>query len=1041
MMRRRLLLLLAALIFAPGAWAGEVLTLGVLSYRPKAIMQRTWQPLANYLTQAVPGHEVRLRVLNPAEMEGALQRHELDFVFTNPAHYISLRSGNLLSGALATVVRAEKGHIVPAIGGVMIVRDDRDDITTLRDLYGKRVATPAPSFLGGYVSQAFELFDAGLDLDRIEFESSAQLHDRIVDAVLRGEADVGFVRTGVLEDLAREGRTDISQLRVLNRQNLPGFPYALSTRLYPEWPLVALPQVNSETARVIAARLLNLEADDPAAISAGIHGFSIPADYAPVESAMRSLRAPPFDQLPEFTWQDVFDRYQPVVISLLGAGCIILALAIGLARRNRQLDRSNRQARHLAVAMKLERERLDNVIAATQVGTWEWTIPTGELQINRRWAEMLGYTPEELTPVTIETWHRLTHSDDQIAIKRKLRAHFAGEVPGFRHDIRMRHKDGHWVWIHSCGSVITSARDGSPQLMAGTHEDITERKQSEDALRLSASVFQNSYEAILITDADNRIVDVNPSFTRITGYAREEVLGQNPSILSSGKQSRDFYTQLWRSLQTTDHWRGEVWNRRKNGELFAESLSITRVLDDNGRLVHHVAVFSDVSRLKAHAEELDRIAHFDPLTGVPNRRLLEDRLRQAIAHADRSRRQLAVCLLDLDGFKPINDQYGHEAGDQLLVEIVDRLQTMLRSVDTIARLGGDEFVLLLGDLDSHSVFDRILEAVSEPVQLRDDSVAVSASIGVALYPDDRVDADTLLRHADQAMYLAKQRGRNCVQVFDSSVEASLRQKQELLRRLAQALEQGEFVLHFQPKVDMLERRPVGAEALVRWNHPEVGLRPPADFLPALEGNELEITLGEWVIRTALEQVANWRAAGLDLPVAVNISARHLLKANFVADLKAMLDEHPDIAPDRLELEIVESTAITDMNAALDVLTACRALGVRLALDDFGTGYASLAYFRRLPVDLLKIDRSFVRDMLSDADDRAIVLSVVHLAQAFDRQVIAEGVETMDHAEALIEIGCRLGQGYGIARPMPAAHVPGWIVWYTAATGEAAAEHG
>ena len=1040
MIRRWLLLLLIALLLPAPAWAAEILTLGVLSYRPKDVMQRTWQPLADYLTQAVPGHEVRLRVLNPAEMEGALQRHELDFVFTNPAHYINLRSGNLLSGALATLVRAEQGHIVPAIGGVMIVREDRADITQLRDLYGKRVATPAPSYLGGFVSQAYEIVDAGLDLGRIRFESSAQLHDRIVDAVLKGEVDAGFVRTGVLEDLAREGRTEIAQLRILNRQTLPGFPYALSTRLYPEWPLVALPQVNSETARLIAARLLSLEADDPAAIAAGIHGFAIPADYGPVESAMRSLRAPPFDQVPDFTWRDVLDRYQPVAISLVGTGGIILVLAIGLMRRNRQLDTSNRQARHLAVAMKLERERLDNVISATQVGTWEWTIPTGELRINARWAEILGYTPDELAPVSIETWRRLAHPDDQAAIQGKLQAHFDGELPGFRHDTRMRHKSGSWVWVHTCGSVITCTRDGSPLLMAGTHEDITERKLAEDALRLSASVFQNSYEAILITDADNRIVDVNPSFTRITGYAREDVLGQNPSILSSGRQSREFYAQLWRSLQTTDHWRGEVWNRRKNGELFAESLSITRVLDSNGRLIHHVAVVSDISRLKAHAEELDRIAHFDPLTGVPNRRLLEDRLRQAIAHADRSRKPLAVCLLDLDGFKPINDQYGHEAGDQLLVEIVDRLQSMLRSVDTVARLGGDEFVLLLGDLESHGVFDRILEAVSQPVQLRDDSVAVSASIGVALYPEDPVDADTLLRHADQAMYLAKQRGRNCVQVFDASVEASLRQKQELLRRLAQALEQGEFVLHFQPKVDMLERRPVGAEALLRWNHPEEGLRPPADFLPALEGNELEIALGEWVIRTALEQVASWRAAGLDLPVAVNISARHLLKANFVADLKAMLDEHPDITPDRLELEIVESTAITDMNAALEVLTACRALGVQLALDDFGTGYASLAYFRRLPVDLLKIDRSFVRDMLSDADDRAIVLSVVHLAQAFDRRVIAEGVETTDHAQALIEIGCRLGQGYGIARPMPAAHIPGWIAWYSA-TDDAAAGRG
>ena len=282
-----------------------------------------------------------------------------------------------------------------------------------------------------------------------------------------------------------------------------------------------------------------------------------------------------------------------------------------------------------------------------------------------------------------------------------------------------------------------------------------------------------------------------------------------------------------------------------------------------------------------------------------------------------------------------------------------------------------------------------------------------------------------------AVYLAKQRGRDCMQLFDAGVEQSLQAKQDLLRRLAQALEEHEFVLHYQPKVDMLQRRPIGVEALVRWQHPERGMLAPGEFLSTIEGSELEVELGVWVIRSALQQINSWRALGLDLPVAVNVSARHLLRPGFVRSLRDALAQHPAIAPDRLEIEIIESTAITDMHSALEVLTACRALGVRLALDDFGTGYASLAYFRRLPVDLLKIDHSFVRDMLTDADDRAIVLSVVHLAQSFGREVIAEGVETMEHAQALIDIGCHLGQGFGIARPMPPTHIPGWMSWYTA----------
>lgn len=1021
--------LLVAACIAPASAARE-LVLGVLAYRPKPIMEQAWQPLVESLSDAIPDASVRLRLLDSDEMANALQRQELDFVFTNPSHFIALRGENALSGALATLVTQYQDVPTAYIGGVIITRSDRTDLRDLSSLNGKRIATPDRNFLGGYVAQAYEMLLAGIQPDMVELRTGSDVHDSVVDAVLKGEVDAGFIRTGLIEQLEREGRISRSQLRVISQQNPLGFPFVTSTRLYPEWPLVALPQVEDHIARQMAAQLLNLAPRHPAARAAGIHGFTIPADYSPVESAMRALRVAPFDTLPDFTWRDVLKRYNAWVLALTAAGIVILVLAVGLARGNRQLGAAHRRSQALAATVELERQRLGNILEATQVGTWEWNVMTGKLVVNARWAEIIGFTLEELSPITIDTWTQCLHPDDLQTSNTLLGKHFRGEIPDYRFEGRVQHKAGHWVWIFICGRLISRTPDDRPLVMVGTHQDISERKHAEELLRLSASVFTNSYEAILITDHTNRIVDVNPAFSRITGYSREEVLGQNPSMLSSGRQDREFYSAMWKSLSERDHWRGEVWNRRKNGEPYAESLSITRVKDESGRLIHHVAVFSDISRLKAHAEELDRIAHFDPLTGIPNRRLLDDRLRHAIAHADRSGRPLAVCMLDLDGFKPINDQFGHEAGDQLLVEIVQRLQAMLRAVDTVARLGGDEFVLLLGDLDSEVVFERILNEVRKPVRIQDAAVNVSASIGVALYPEDNADADTLLRHADQAMYRAKQRGRNCVQFFDASVEQDLRSQQELLKRLTQALEQRELVLHYQPKVDMLARQPIGVEALVRWQHPERGLLPPAEFLPAMEGNELEVRLGEWVIGSALEQIDAWTASGIELSVAINVSARHLLKPGFVDALRQALAAHPDVAPQQLEIEIVESTAITDMRKALDVLNACRQLGVRLALDDFGTGYASLAYFRRLPIDLLKIDRSFVRDMLSDADDRAIVLSVVHLAQAFDREVIAEGVETLDHANALINMGCRLGQGFGIARPMPAEHIPGWLNWYT-----------
>ena len=1029
----RCALLFAALLYilVLPVQAAQQLVLGVLAYRPKPVMEQAWRPLAESLAAALPDASLTLRILDSYELKRALQHDELDIVFTNPTHFISLRSENALSGALATVITLHQEVPTSSLGGVIIVRSERTDLDTLASLRGKRVATPNRNFLGGYVAQAFEMLEAGIEPGMIKLETGSDLHDAVVEAVLEGQVDAGFIRTGVLEQLTEEGRIDPARLRVLNEQELPSFPYAVSTRLYPEWPVVALPRVEEKFARRIAAQLLRLEASDPVLRATGIHGFTIPADYTPVENVMRTLRVTPFDSLPDFTWRDILLRYPAWTSALATAILIIILLAIGLARGNRQISSAHRRARTLAAAIALERERLGNIIAATQVGTWEWNVPNGSLTLNARWAEMLGYELAELEPTSIETWNHLVHPDDLVRSNALVKNHFNGEMADYRFALRMRHKAGHWIWVFDCGRLISRTADGKPLLMVGTHQDISEHKQAEEMLRLSASVFTNSYDAIMITDSENRFVDVNPAFTRITGYSREEVLGCKPSLLSSGRHDREFYAQMWRSLLERDHWRGEVWNRRKSGEVYPESLSITCVRDDRKQVIHHVALFSDISRLQAHADELDRIAHFDPLTGVPNRRLLDDRLKHAIAHAERSGQALAVCMLDLDGFKPINDQFGHEAGDHLLIEIVSRLQSMLRKVDTVARLGGDEFALLLGDLENHTVFDRILNEVRKPVRMGGAEVSVSASVGVTLYPEDHSDADTLLRHADQAMYRAKQRGRNCVQLFDTGVEQSLQAQQEMRLRLAQALEKQEFVLHYQPKVDMLQRRPIGAEALVRWQHPERGLLPPAEFLPMIEGSDLEAGLGEWVIRTALEQIDRWREAGLNLPVAVNVSPRHLLKPGFVRTLRHALSLHPAIAPEQLEIELVESTAITDMHTALEVLSACRQLGVRLALDDFGTGYASLAYFRRLPINVLKIDHSFVRDMLTDADDRAIVLSVVHLAQSFDREVIAEGVETLEHAQALIDIGCHLGQGFGIARPMPPEHLPGWVSWYAA----------
>jgi diguanylate cyclase (GGDEF)-like protein/PAS domain S-box-containing protein len=557
-----------------------------------------------------------------------------------------------------------------------------------------------------------------------------------------------------------------------------------------------------------------------------------------------------------------------------------------------------------------------------------------------------------------------------------------------------------------------------------------ELAENEVKLRLAASVFSNSYDGVMIADGHNVVVDVNPAFTRITGYDRSEIIGCSPGMLSSQRQPSEFYQDMWQSLQARDFWQGEIWNRRKSGEVYAERLSISVVRDKQQNICHYIAVFTDISQIKAHEAELKQIAHYDPLTGVPNRRLLADRLSQGIRHARRVGNSLAVCYLDLDGFKPINDQHGHAVGDLFLIEVANRLKQELRGEDTLARVGGDEFVIILTDIvepkEIHVVLDRVLTAVNAVAHIENLAITTSASIGVTLFPDDDADPDTLLRHADQALFMAKDAGKNRYQLFDPEHDRQVQTHRRQLQRLRTALEQNEFVLFYQPKVDLISGAVVGAEALIRWQHPERGILLPGVFLPQIEGSDLEFALGEWVVDQVLQQIQDWNAVGILLTVSANISADHLLQASFADRLRQSLARYPQVAPESLELEILETVALADMDQAIDILTECRRLGIRLALDDFGTGYSSLAYFRSLPVDILKIDQSFVRHMLEDPDDLSLVESVVRLAHAFNRHVIAEGVETLAHGALLLKLGCPLAQGYGVAKPMAAEQIPAWI---------------
>lgn len=653
---------------------------------------------------------------------------------------------------------------------------------------------------------------------------------------------------------------------------------------------------------------------------------------------------------------------------------------------------------------------------------------TGRFErVNQCYCDIVGFSKTEI--LAGKTFQQLTHPDDLKAGLDNMDRLIAGEISEFSMEKRYFKKNGNTVWIHL--TVSSTWQSGEP----ATHhiaivEDITQRKIEEQNLRLNAKVFANALEGIMVTAPQGAIVNVNQAFCDQAGYSREEVLGKKPSLLKSGKQSAEFYSAMWKQLLEVGQWRGEVWNRKKNGELYAGKLTISAISDGKDEVSHYIGLFSDITEVKQHQLQLEQLAHYDSLTGVPNRVLLSDRLQQALAHHQRTGNTLAICYLDLDGFKPVNDALGHDAGDLLLQEISHRLLDTVRAEDTVARIGGDEFVLLLGNFNSSDEYElllhRLIKNIAVPCQIMDDTVQVTASIGVTFYPGDLGDADLLLRHADQAMYSAKTSGKGRYHIFDPAIEFRKHANANLINKIERALLDDQLVLYYQPQVDCRLGKVVGMEALIRWQHPLLGLRAPGEFLPLIEHDPLIIKVGEWVIQQALKQLQQWSEQGIELTISVNIAAKHLLEGDFMYYLEAQLQKYPEHLWSRLRIEITETTALDDIIAVSELIEQCRQFQVEFALDDFGTGYSTLVQLKRMAANEVKIDKSFIDDILHDSGDQAIVKGIISLADAFRQQVVAEGVETIEQLQLILELGCDIIQGYCLARPMPADQATLWL---------------
>jgi len=709
-------------------------------------------------------------------------------------------------------------------------------------------------------------------------------------------------------------------------------------------------------------------------------------------------------------YADSTDYFDAAELTLLDELASNIGFSMEVAEREEQRQQQDRALRASEQRYRFLLENAPFPVVLTRVSD-------GILRYGNHRAEALFCIPRE-QGIGLPASHFYHNPQERDRFIQRLRQE--GNV--FDQELRMVSTTGRVFCALVSASVVEF--EGEPAIFAAIN-DVTERKRIQTEMELNAKVFEQSNEGIMICDAQNNMVSVNRAYCEITGYPQEELLGQSPRIFKSGRHDAAFYRNIWAQVLNRGQWEGEIWNRRKSGEIFPCWLSITALRGGGGEITHYIGVSRDISKHKQDEEQIRHLAHYDVLTGLPNRYLLNDRIEQAISQAHREGHPLGLMFLDLDRFKNVNDSLGHQVGDRMLMEVAKCLKGLVREEDTVSRLGGDEFIILLLGVDAEGaahVASKIIRSMAEPFMIGGNELTITPSIGIAMYPEDGQGIETLLQCADSAMYKAKDTGRNNYRFFTVEMHSHIRRTLQLENALRRALERNELALHYQPQLDISSGDIVGVEALLRWNHPDFGMVSPADFIPIAEDSGLILPIGEWVLRTAVQQNRAWQQAGLGhFAMAVNISAVQFRQASLAQMVGQILREF-GLAPGWLELELTESITMEDPLTAIGIMDRLHEQGVRLSIDDFGTGYSSLSYLKRFRINKLKIDQSFVQDITSDPDDEAIVDAVISLADSLQLRTIAEGVETAEQFEFLRSKGCDEIQGYYFSKPLPAQEV-------------------
>ncbi|MEH6492032.1 putative bifunctional diguanylate cyclase/phosphodiesterase [Halopseudomonas sp.] len=711
--------------------------------------------------------------------------------------------------------------------------------------------------------------------------------------------------------------------------------------------------------------------------------------------------------------QQALQTSKGVAFVLVTSTLLFFSARYQLSKRRQQED-----------ALRQSGERLSLALDGANDGLWDWDLQSDSLYLSARSREILCL-PDGVTVDMQTLWRNQLADADQQVTRAALVSHLRGETERVDRTYRLRLATGGHCWVQASGRAVRNAQ-GRAVRLTGVLRDVTERVEREQRLRQASAMFDCTSEGMLICDAEQKISDVNKAFCAITGYRAEEVIGRQPALLASGRHDKAFYKHMWQQIKATGRWSGEIWNRRKDGEVYPQWQNIIAVTDHLGQLTHYVAVFADMSLIKRSQEEIDYLAHHDPLTKLPNRLLITERLTTAVSRARRQQQRLGLVFVDLDRFKGVNDSLGHSLGDQLLLTAAQRMEHLCEEGDTLARLGGDEFVILVERRAAMEELSRLAEriqhALSEPFQLEGQLVHMTASLGLSLFPDDGQDGADLLKNADSAVTLAKQRGRNNYAFYTQALTEQARRRMSLESDLHLALQRGQLRVFYQLQKDLRSGQWAGLEALVRWQHPEQGVIPPNEFLPVARHAGLMGDIDEFVLHQACRQMRLWLDAGYPLrSMAVNMSGYWMERGDVVSSVRAALTQC-GLNASHLELEVTEDEVMQHGDQSELLLDRLAELGVRLAIDDFGTGYSSLLRLKRMPVNKLKIDRGFISDLPGSGSDSAMARAIIALGKSLQLTITAEGIETAAQEALLREFGCDTGQGYLYNAPLPAAEV-------------------